>query len=222
MTVLSSWPDTSSRKIRLTSRPARTHKPGSYVARQLLLQEQADVGCGNRETCTFLIMITILPCNSDQLYWEKQERQEHDQKPSSSGKATSGKGSDNRQMGQPTTSSSNTQSRSQQSNQPNRQNTNKTPNRSNTTSNKTSSSNTGSSSSNTSPKSYVNLLGSDGKLKPEEKERRKRLGLCLVCLVCGGNHTTDKCPNHRSAQGRSAQAKTFGNSRGKNLGELGV
>ena len=31
----------------------------------------------------------------DQLYWEKQEQQEHDQKPSSSGKASSGKGSDN-------------------------------------------------------------------------------------------------------------------------------
>ena len=148
----------------------------------------------------------------DQLYWEKRERQEHDQKPSSSGKASSGKGSDNQQTGQTTTSSSNTQSHSQQSNQPNQQNTTKTPNHPNTTSNKTSSSNTGSSSLTTLPKPYANLLGSDGKLKPEEKERRKHLGLCLVC---GGNHTTDKCPNRRSAQGRSSQAKPLATSEAK-------
>ena len=68
----------------------------------------------------FLTMIIILLCNSVSkspiAYWEKQERQEHDQKPSSSGKASSGKGSDNRQTGQTTTSASNTQPRSQQSN----------------------------------------------------------------------------------------------------------
>ena len=56
------------------------------------------------------------------------------------------------------------------------------------------------------PKPYANKLGSDGKLKPEERERRKKLGLCMFC---GGNHATDEC-NKRPGQasGKAASAET--------------
>ena len=56
------------------------------------------------------------------------------------------------------------------------------------------------------PKPYANKLGSDGKLKPEERERRKKLGLCMFC---GGNHATDEC-NKRPGQasGKATSAET--------------
>ena len=55
------------------------------------------------------------------------------------------------------------------------------------------------------PKPYANKLGADGKLKPEERERRKKLGLCMFC---GGNHATDDC-NKRPGQasGKAASAE---------------
>ena len=40
-------------------------------------------------------------------------------------------------------------------------------------------------------KDLSNLIGSDGKLVPEEKARREKLGLCLYC---GNGHATDTCP----------------------------
>ena len=165
----------------------------------------------------FLIMIIILPCNSvlkslialtsctgKSKNDNNMIRNHHHQ-----AKHHQGKGSDNQQTGQ---STSNTPPHSQQSNQPNRQTSTKPFNCPNTTSNKTPCSNTGSSSSTSSLKPYADLLGSDGKLKPEEKERRKHLGLCLVC---GDNYATDRCPNHHSAQGQAGQAKSSVTSEAK-------
>ena len=71
----------------------------------------------------------------------------------------------------------------------------------------TSGSNNPSNKTSNTPKPYSNLLGPDGKLKPEEKERRKKEGLCLVC---GGKHDTDKCPKRKVAQGRAAQTDNSG------------
>src|SRR5258708_14295340 len=42
------------------------------------------------------------------------------------------------------------------------------------------------------PKPYNNVLGLDGKLKPEELERRCKGRLCLVCG--SGNHCASECP----------------------------
>jgi hypothetical protein len=52
-------------------------------------------------------------------------------------------------------------------------------------------------------KPYANVLGSDGKLLPEGKERRVREHLCLLCG--DANHFSDKCPKRSDAKGRHAQ-----------------
>jgi hypothetical protein len=40
-------------------------------------------------------------------------------------------------------------------------------------------------------KDFSNILGPDGKLLPEEKARRKKLGSCVYCAQ---KHSTDQCP----------------------------
>src|SRR5258708_39568527 len=45
------------------------------------------------------------------------------------------------------------------------------------------------------PKPYNNMLGLDGKLKPEELEHRHKNRLCLVCG--SGNHCTSECPTSK-------------------------
>src|SRR5260221_235658 len=45
------------------------------------------------------------------------------------------------------------------------------------------------------PKPYDNVLGLDGKLKPEELERRCKGRLCLVCG--SGNHHASECPTSK-------------------------
>jgi hypothetical protein len=39
------------------------------------------------------------------------------------------------------------------------------------------------------------VLGPDGKLLPEEKERRRKNNLCLICT--SKDHFSDKCPSHK-------------------------
>lgn len=41
-----------------------------------------------------------------------------------------------------------------------------------------------------------NVLGSDGKLLPEEKERRKKNNLCLICA--SKDHFANKCPSRKT------------------------
>ena len=66
-------------------------------------------------------------------------------------------------------------------------------------------------SGNRKPRPYDKHLGSDGKLKLEEKERRNRLGLCVFC---GENHKFEDCPHRRRGQprGRAAQTQEQGTS----------
>lgn len=57
------------------------------------------------------------------------------------------------------------------------------------------------SASSAPPKAHAKHLDSNGKLKPEEKERRRREGLCLRC---GGNHMADKCDLGKSISGKAS------------------
>src|SRR5258708_34389338 len=47
-------------------------------------------------------------------------------------------------------------------------------------------------------KPYDNILGLDGKLKPEELECRHKNKLCIVCS--SGNHWQSKCPATKKGQ----------------------
>jgi hypothetical protein len=50
-------------------------------------------------------------------------------------------------------------------------------------------------------------LGPDGKLLPEEKERRKKNNLCLICA--SKEHFVDKCPQRKEpTQARAATLET--------------
>ncbi|RDX50749.1 hypothetical protein OH76DRAFT_1348391, partial [Lentinus brumalis] len=57
-------------------------------------------------------------------------------------------------------------------------------------------------------KPYADKLGKDGKLTPEERQRRFAANLCLFCG--GPGHTADVCPTRTAAQVRAAQAQTLG------------
>jgi hypothetical protein len=52
------------------------------------------------------------------------------------------------------------------------------------------------------------VLGPDGKLLPEEKERRKKNGLCIICA--SKDHMADKCPARKDqAQGKVAHIESL-------------
>lgn len=54
-------------------------------------------------------------------------------------------------------------------------------------------------------KPYADKLDSRGKLKPEERERRKKLGLCMFCG--GSGHSAEDCKKRpQDAQGKAASA----------------
>src|SRR5258708_40330572 len=53
------------------------------------------------------------------------------------------------------------------------------------------------------PKPYDNMLGLDGKLKPEELEHRHKNKLCLVCS--SGNHWANECPTSKRGQAMELQ-----------------
>ena len=56
------------------------------------------------------------------------------------------------------------------------------------------------------PRPYDKYLGPDGKLKPEELERRKKAGLCTFC---GGKHTWENCDQRKqNNSGSRARAAT--------------
>src|SRR5258708_36277072 len=53
------------------------------------------------------------------------------------------------------------------------------------------------------PKPYDNMLGLDGKLKPEELECRHKNKLCLVCG--SGNHWANECPTSKQERATELQ-----------------
>ena len=67
-------------------------------------------------------------------------------------------------------------------------------------------------------KPYAEKLGKDGKLKPEERERRLKAGLCMFCG--GSGHTADECKKKKAissstpgtAQGKAATTSTADDS----------
>jgi len=63
------------------------------------------------------------------------------------------------------------------------------------------------SSSKPSKSDISKVLGPDGKLLPEEKERRKKNNLCLICA--SKEHFVDKCPQRKEpTQARAATLET--------------
>ena len=60
--------------------------------------------------------------------------------------------------------------------------------------------------SSSTPDSISSKLGKDGKLLPEERQRRLKQGLCLFCGLAG--HSAKECPKStsRAAKGRAATA----------------
>jgi hypothetical protein len=61
----------------------------------------------------------------------------------------------------------------------------------------------GSSSSASKKPDLSKVLGPDRKLLPEEKERRKKQGLCIICA--SKDHMAERCPSRKSStQGRAA------------------
>src|SRR5258708_38849403 len=67
-------------------------------------------------------------------------------------------------------------------------------------------------------KPYDNVLGLDGKLKPEELECRHKNKLCLVCG--SGNHQANKCPT--SKQGQAMELQVVGEPENVLREETGV
>jgi len=131
----------------------------------------------------------------DQRYWERQteisrdKRSAHNNPASNSNKApASDNRSDNRSNNQNTSGS--------KSNNPQQQSKKQDHKKPNPASSSSSSSNT--------TNTIADLLGPDGKLKPEECQRRIDKNLCLCCGKSG--HTVSNCPTTSKAKpkGRAA------------------
>ncbi|XP_006458357.1 hypothetical protein AGABI2DRAFT_141219 [Agaricus bisporus var. bisporus H97] len=80
----------------------------------------------------------------------------------------------------------------------------KTPN-SNSNSNSKSNSNLNAQSSSSSSNPLANVLGKNGKLTPEERQRRKDKNLCMFCG--GTGHTADNCSKKTAGKSDSASNK---------------
>jgi len=119
----------------------------------------------------------------DLRYWERKDEEKYRTTTSSGNQSTkSSSGSSN-------ATSSSSSSSNQKSSHPRSQSRSSTP-----------------SASSSQPKKpdLSKVLGPDGKLLPEEKDRRKRLNLCIICAA--KDHMSDKCPARKEkAQGRTAR-----------------
>jgi hypothetical protein len=71
----------------------------------------------------------------------------------------------------------------------------------------------GSSTSKSRKPDLSKVLGPDGNLLPEEKERRKKQGLCIICA--SKDHLADQCPARKDqTQGKAAALDRDGTLRG--------
>ena len=138
----------------------------------------------------------------DNRYWRREEekKREAGRNPGTSNKGTnqSKKGTGNSSVQTTTTVSTSTSSNSQ----PKSSGSNKS-------SGKQSGNSKGSGSgSSKSKRPYEKHLGPDGKLKPEELERRKKEGLCTFC---GGKHKIEDCDKRKQSnqsRGRAANLES--------------
>ena len=126
----------------------------------------------------------------DHRYWERQEeiRQENAQR--KSGSSNSGKNNNG--------NSSHNSDKTHDKNKSSKQSSNSSSANNSASKNRNSGSNSNQSGSSkpTPPPEYVNKLGKDGKLTPEERERRRANKLCLFCGLPG--HTVENCPKSTS------------------------
>jgi hypothetical protein len=117
--------------------------------------------------------------HADNRYWKRVEEKRAESTPARSNDAKSS-------HKPPTSSSSNPNSSQTNTSQPRTQSTTQNP---------STSSRSTSTPSKDKSKDLSNILGPDGKLLPEERARRERLGLCFYCAE---KHATDQCPKKAS------------------------
>jgi hypothetical protein len=149
----------------------------------------------------------------DAWYWDYKEENERDKpkNPKSDGNSgSSGKSnSAPRSSANQNSGSRNSGFKSKSNNSGNRNNNNRNNNNSGQSSSNNRSSNSGNKSR--SNNNLGNKLGEDGKLTEEEKERRRREGLCLFCGKSG--HMLKECPNRPNSD--AAPGNSAGGSNNK-------
>ena len=146
---------------------------------------------------------------ADNRYWKRVEEKK--------GETTSSNSSNSKGFSKPSTTSSSNSSSSRFT--PRSSSSTSTSQNRTTTSTSTPTPRTASTSA--KPKDLSKILGSDGKLLPEEKARREKLGLCFYCVE---KHPTNQCPKKASKkEGNTSQpaaspkpaSNTSGNSKPK-------
>jgi hypothetical protein len=120
----------------------------------------------------------------DQRYWERQSEISRDKRSASSSNPTPS-------QNKPTSSDKSNDNRTGNQNSTGNRNNNNQQSR-NKDQKKPASNANNSSSSGTKTNTIAELLGPDGKLKPEERQRRMDKNLCLRCGNAG--HTVNNCP----------------------------
>ncbi|KAF7770963.1 hypothetical protein Agabi119p4_6937 [Agaricus bisporus var. burnettii] len=138
----------------------------------------------------------------DNRYWEWQRERNRATKQSGSKETLS----QEKEKGKGSNSNANNQ---QSSSGSNNSKTGKTPNsNSNSNSNSKSNSNSNAQSPSLSSNPLANVLGKNGKLTPEERQRRKDKNLCMFCG--GTGHTADNCSKKTAGKSDSALNKPKG------------
>jgi hypothetical protein len=133
----------------------------------------------------------------DQRHWERQSEISRDKRQSTNNPSNQNKSSDNRS------------DQRNDNRQTNSANTSKSPNSQSSNRGKDQKKSTSSGSSSSAPakpNTISDLLGPDGKLKPEERKRRMDQNLCLRCG--GSGHTVQNCPQSSKTKPKGRAATT--------------
>ena len=146
----------------------------------------------------------------DQRHWERQTEINRDKRATTSNSTNPtnkpAAATDNRSGNQTAGSSKSNNNNNQQQQQSN-----------NKDQKKPAAANSSSTATTGKTKTIANLLGPDGKLKPEERKRRFDNNLCLRCG--GPGHTVLDCPQTKKPKGRAATTTTpAATSSGSNTG----
>lgn len=119
---------------------------------------------------------------ADTRYWKRVEEKK--------GESSNSRTSSNQSHSKPANSASN-QSTSKSASHSATSTSSSSQNRSSSTSTSTTNNRSNTASTRDKSKDLSKVLGPDGKLLPEEKARREKLGLCFYCAE---KHATDQCP----------------------------